>query len=346
MTAVPSPASADDVTVDSLVPHERGDAWERHLSELVVPMSIRISESDLPQFRGRLRRRWLGDLALVDCRVRAFAGQRKNGAREAASEGFVTLVLAVAGCEDIAVDKQRHRIQPGGGVALGEEAQFEFQVPGSYRKRLLVVPADALREVGAPSVSSGMVLLPPTSATVMLLNRYLESLESMIPALPSTGVEAARSATLQLVAGALQSGEEPVDLASARYSPALKVAMDRWIERHLVDPHLSPESLAAAHSVSTRTVHRMFASSGETFRETVRSRRLAAAREDLVASDLAVAAIAARWGFADASHFTRTFRGAYGQSPSAYKAEMAKTGPAQGPQPRGEAVMGTGSHPR
>ncbi|MGW2939174.1 helix-turn-helix transcriptional regulator [Streptomyces sp. NPDC001156] len=326
MTVVPPPASVDDVTVDGLVPHGRRDAWERHLSELVVPMSIRISESDLPQFRGRLRRRWLGDLALVDCRVRAHAGQRRSASREAASDGFVTLVLAVAGCEDVAVGSRRHRIKPGGGVALGEEASFNFQVPGSYRKRILLVPADALREVGEPLTGSGMVLLPPTSATVMLLNRYLESVESMIPALPPGGIEAARNATLDLVAGALQGGGESADLGASRYSPALKIAMDRWIERHLVDPHLSPEALAAAHSVSTRTVHRMFASSGGTFREAVRSRRLAAACEDLTTTDLAVAAIAARWGFADASHFTRTFRSAYGQAPSAYRAERATTG--------------------
>lgn len=321
-TVVPSQArGCQDVCVDALMPGERGRAWERHLSDLVLPMRIRIPDSNLPRFRGRIRRQWLGDLALVDCRADAFSGRRSKTPGEEPVEGFVVIVLSVAGCEVVTAGRKHYRMVPGSGVALREDADFEFDVMGAYRKRLLMVPTHALSEAGTAALGAGVVPLPQAGATVALLNSYLESLDAMLPALSSHGVEAARNATIELVNGAIQGGGERDDLAADRYSPALKVAMDRWIEQHLVDPWLSPEALAAAHSISTRTVHRMFSSSGETFGETVRGRRLAAARQDLMTSDLAVAAIAARWGFADASHFTRTFRGAYGQTPSQCRAE-------------------------
>jgi AraC family transcriptional activator of tynA and feaB len=49
----------------------------------------------------------------------------------------------------------------------------------------------------------------------------------------------------------------------------------------------------------------------------VRRRRLEGARRELVrpGSPFTVADVAARWQFADPSHFRRAYRGTYGQSP-------------------------------
>ncbi|WP_406187783.1 helix-turn-helix transcriptional regulator [Streptomyces sp. NBC_01006] len=70
-------------------------------------------------------------------------------------------------------------------------------------------------------------------------------------------------------------------------------------------------------NVSVRTLHRAF--DGETVMAYVRRRRLEGARSDLdrSGSPYTVAEVAARWQFADPSHFRRAYRNAYGQSPRA-----------------------------
>jgi AraC-like DNA-binding protein len=150
-----------------------------------------------------------------------------------------------------------------------------------------------------------------------LLVSYLDTLSATLPALGSSAVAAARNATLELLMGALRAeGDAPTTSAA---QPALRAAMDRYIERHLLDGAVTVGDIATAHGVSVRTVNRIFNATGQTVGEVIRVRRLARAREDLVDSALSVSAIAHRWGFADPSHFTRSFKAHYGASPREYR---------------------------
>jgi AraC-like DNA-binding protein len=107
----------------------------------------------------------------------------------------------------------------------------------------------------------------------ILLDGYL----STLPAMSGHARTAARDAALALVAGALCAD---VDIGTQHATPALRAAMDAWIERHLRDRDLSPNSVAAAHAVSVRTVYRLFSQDGDTFGAVVRQWRLDHARQD------------------------------------------------------------------
>ncbi|GAA4082462.1 helix-turn-helix domain-containing protein [Nonomuraea soli] len=91
------------------------------------------------------------------------------------------------------------------------------------------------------------------------------------------------------------------------------------IEAHLHDPALTPGQVAAACSISTRYLHRLFQREGGTVSGMIRRRRLERCRRDLAGGDPSIAAVAARWGFRDAAQFSRAFRSAYGMPPSLYR---------------------------
>ncbi|KOX20683.1 helix-turn-helix domain-containing protein [Streptomyces sp. NRRL F-6491] len=94
------------------------------------------------------------------------------------------------------------------------------------------------------------------------------------------------------------------------------------IEEHLMDPDLSPDSIARAHHISVRYLQKLFQNDGSTVSQWVRQRRLEFCRFELGRSNrkITMAAVAHRWGFSSPSHFSRTFRGAYGMSPSEWQA--------------------------
>ncbi len=94
-----------------------------------------------------------------------------------------------------------------------------------------------------------------------------------------------------------------------------------FIEEHLMDPDLSPESIARAHHISVRYLHKLFQNDGTTVSQWVRRRRLESCRIELGRSRrrFTMAAVAHRWGFSSPSHFSRAFRGAYGMSPSEWQ---------------------------
>lgn len=307
-------------SLDDVAPRDREEAWGEILSTTLMPMSIRVPRDSAPRFRGRIRRQWLDDLALLDCRTDPFTGSRGRSRIDSAAGGFVAILMDVTGYEHVTQRGVTVRLEVGGGVVLNSGQPMAFDVPVPYRKRCLVVPVEALAETGAPQPTGACVELPRSQPAVALLGGYLDALSRTLPAMCGVARTAARNAALELVAGALRS-DTTVD--GAGVAPALRASMDRWIDRHLLDPSLSPAAIAAAHAVSVRTVYRLFGSGGATFGAVVRSRRLARARTELALGQRSLSAIANRWGFADASHFSRSFKDAFGMSPSAYRAQAA-----------------------
>jgi AraC-like DNA-binding protein len=96
----------------------------------------------------------------------------------------------------------------------------------------------------------------------------------------------------------------------------------RTLQNRFHEADLTPLTVAAEHGICARSVHYAFARSHTTFVERLMELRLARAREmlsDAHLSDLPVAEVAARCGFADPSHFARRFRRQFGQSPLQFR---------------------------
>ncbi|MBN9629993.1 MAG: helix-turn-helix domain-containing protein [Actinobacteria bacterium] len=100
-------------------------------------------------------------------------------------------------------------------------------------------------------------------------------------------------------------------------------AVLHYIEENLSRPDLSVGEIAAANFMSARKLHSLFEMLDITVAAWVRSRRLHHCRRELVDSafsGLTIAQIAARWGFKDAAHFSRSFTDRFGASPRAFRA--------------------------
>jgi AraC-like DNA-binding protein len=99
--------------------------------------------------------------------------------------------------------------------------------------------------------------------------------------------------------------------------------MKQYVTEHLCDPDLAPGTIARAHYVSTRYVHKLFASCGTGVSAWIRERRLEGAARDLRDSGASIADVAAIWGWHDPSSFSRAFRKAHGCSPRELRRTVA-----------------------
>ncbi|MEV6075188.1 helix-turn-helix domain-containing protein [Streptomyces sp. NPDC052069] len=91
----------------------------------------------------------------------------------------------------------------------------------------------------------------------------------------------------------------------------LLARIDHFIDANLTDRTLSPSDIAAHHHLSVRTLHTLFRQRERTVSATIRHRRLEGARAALSnprLRTLPISAVAAQWGFTDATLFSRTFR--------------------------------------
>ncbi|MGW9136943.1 helix-turn-helix domain-containing protein [Streptomyces sp. NPDC055681] len=242
---------------------------------------------------------------------------------DAGNEEVLYVALHVHGSVSVPQDGSEVSLDPGDMVlcdaGLRDSPRFGdqfrmtvFRVP---RRRLELAESDLRRVMGVP--------LRCGTGLGALVSNFLSSLASETAFHQShIGDRLARNAVDLLAA--LVTGFVEREQADASGVGAQTLSRIRaFIELHLPDPDLSPESIALAHHVSVRYLHKLFQSEGTTVSQLIRLRRLEACRYELGRSPrrrLAVAAVAHRWGFASASHFSRVFRAAYGMSPSEWRA--------------------------
>jgi len=153
-------------------------------------------------------------------------------------------------------------------------------------------------------------VLDATAPAVILLSGYLAALSSTIDSLPLGALPAARNATIELLAAALQTPALGPHSTGATRSTA-----ETYIERNLRENRLSAGEISRAIGVSVRSLQRAFEESGDSVSAFIRLRRLARARDDLT-SGLTVSQVARRWHYTDPSHFSRSFKRHFGVNPS------------------------------
>jgi AraC-like DNA-binding protein len=190
-------------------------------------------------------------------------------------------------------------------------------VPERVRKRTLTLPRAALLAAGCDANIPGCLVLEQDRPLVGVLFTTLDQVWSRLPAMHPSEIEATRRALVALTVGIIRAETGSVTGRSA--VAALRAQIDNWITRNLRSGPIHIEDLAAAHNVSTRTIHRAFSLTGDTMTAVVRARRMAAVREELVNSNMTIATIAHRWCYYDPSHLRREFHRCFGVSPSEYR---------------------------
>jgi AraC-like DNA-binding protein len=161
----------------------------------------------------------------------------------------------------------------------------------------------------------------PGNAALRLLTTYLQVLIADGAHAQGPELGAAVAAHIcDLVSLAVGTNRDAAEFAAGRGLRAARLAaVKRWVLTHLGEPELGVGAAAAAAKVGVRYVQTLFESEGTTFTDFVLAQRLAAAHRRLANPGLArttIASIAFACGFGDLSYFNRSFRAAYGQSPS------------------------------
>jgi len=120
-----------------------------------------------------------------------------------------------------------------------------------------------------------------------------------------------------LLALALQSDERVLSSGGSTVRMAHLARIESFVRRHIDNPDLGPDEVAAGCGVSVRYLHELLRDTNQSLGSWIRDQRLAAAREDLgnPRDKRAIGEIAYARGFADQAQFSRAFRARYGITP-------------------------------
>ncbi|MEX6508124.1 helix-turn-helix domain-containing protein [Jiella sp. M17.18] len=253
---------------------------------------------------------------------------------------FGSLIINAMACPGFTRERPRHRlmrdfldhlmiridldgpIASGGApiaVAVTDLGRVSPRVRTPPHTVSVVVPRRALEDrADAVAARHGDTLAHPAAlfladhivSVVRMAGRGGETVPGAIPAM-----------TPGLIAACLADAAPRDDVLRDDLRSALVVQVRRMIERDLADPRLGPERIARAIGVSRSSLYRLFEEAGGVA-TVIRESRLKAAARDLLQPDpsLRIGDLAHRFCFSSDAHFSRTFRDAFGCTPSEFRA--------------------------
>ncbi|ADZ69156.1 AraC family transcriptional regulator [Polymorphum gilvum] len=123
---------------------------------------------------------------------------------------------------------------------------------------------------------------------------------------------------VDLLALALQSDERVLTSGASSVRAAHLGRIEAFVRRHIANPDLGPDEVAAGCGISVRYLHELLRDTNQTLGQWIRDQRLAAAYEDLrnSADGRSIGEIAYARGFTDQAQFSRAFRNRYGITPT------------------------------
>ncbi|WP_329538504.1 helix-turn-helix domain-containing protein (plasmid) [Streptomyces sp. NBC_01450] len=228
--------------------------------------------------------------------------------------------LVVSGALQFTQGKVSAVVLPGQICIRDTKSRWDFSVATGTEFRVVSIPRHlVLSRIGSPSKLDGAYTLEVTAPQGRFLENFLETIESADIGLNSS--LSVRSMTRDICTLILANILTDHSLSRPLNHPTetLKLAKEA-IEKGIECEQLTPTVVAETIGVSLRTLHRAFSASGDSVMAYIRHMRLQRAHDDLMDPDcsLSISEIAARWHFSDASHFIKSFKPVYGETPAVY----------------------------
>ncbi|SEN89025.1 helix-turn-helix domain-containing protein [Actinacidiphila rubida] len=236
-------------------------------------------------------------------------------------DGLLVVMVMVSGAAVVEQDGRSVSLQPGDLVLYDTSRPVSLGFPDPFCVKLLVVPR---RLIGLRDEQLRRILTtairPDTTVSSMAAGFLVHLVDAAANCPAPTAVPLASSAIdllSLLLAEELGNLRQPTS-ANLDRLPAIK----EFIERHINDPDLTPQTVAHANSISVRYLHKLFQADGDTPGQWIQRCRLQKCRGELAglhATKRSIAGVARQWGFTSASHFSRAFRSLYGITPAEWR---------------------------
>ncbi|MDO5723024.1 MAG: helix-turn-helix domain-containing protein [Flaviflexus sp.] len=280
-----------------------------------VPLEI---ETDDPNFSGEITEVRASGAAFVAVRADPHIVHRTASLTRASPHSAFKISLQLEGCSVMRQAGREVPQEPGDLVAYDTSQPYELHFPTRFAVMVIQIPHERIRV--PQHLHHTMIATRLTGAEGLgrIVSPFLTSIASNMGELEGPSGELLAHGAVDLLHSLLLAQVDGDEVAADPHHRILLAAYD-FIDANLRSPALRPEAVARAVHVSVRHLHSIFSRQSVSVSAYIRSRRLEKCYLDLTnpaLADRSVAAIGASWGFPEAAHFSRTFKKAYGISPS------------------------------
>ncbi|WP_397458374.1 helix-turn-helix domain-containing protein [Pseudomonas asplenii] len=311
-------------STQALPPRSRFEAWREEVNAI---FDINIGKTESSGFNYRLTTSFVGEILMGcgvwegECAPVHYGVKRPQQMirRDGLDHYYICLSLS-------------HSIQGSAGRTTLTAGHSQIYVLDLARELdsviaagdtiILTVPRDVLSARLGSKDLHGLVL---QGALGDLLADHMRALRHRLPDLKHDDIPYVQQATLAMVAAALAPSAANLTDAEVQIDHTLLDRARQLIEQHLHRPDLSPAFVAGQLGLSRARLYRLFAQESGVSAY-IQLRRLNKARE-LLQSDLGnrqrISSLGFQFGFKSDAHFSRSFKTAFGYSPTEAREQAA-----------------------
>lgn len=308
--------------IDTMPPSDRLHRLRDAFGRAVVPVEIEC-HTNPEAVRARCVGRNVGRLSVLTVHSTPVTLRRTAALARADHDPYVVLELQRAGRRTVTQNDRSTVLHPGDldiidtsrpyrSANLDGTDQYYVRVPRAN----LALPDRTLSRMTGLRVG-------PENPVAGLMASYLVRLAGDDRLAARSDMDVFESPTIELIRAVVATRLGDDALAREPLENTLALRIMEFTRQHLTDHDLSAAKIARAHNISVRHLYATLSRSGIVLGEWIRLRRLEGCRGDLARTgrnSQTILFIAHRWGFGDATHFSRTFRDAFGMSPREWRA--------------------------
>lgn len=317
-----APASQSWSTL-SLPPEQRLPYWMDVLGQQLVPMEVSSAQS--LRFQASLESGRLGPLLVhrLRCSAQDIYRTGRAIARDPQERYYLAGDRAGRWCAE--QNGRSASLAPGDLILIASRQRYEFHFSGDSDCISVELPAAWLQRwlpAISPHVARRFDASQGWTAALCAYVRQLSPAVVAAPPQPAAVLTDQLGTLLALACGEFGTHDTaaPADLGER---------IREQIAERFMEPGLTAAAVARELHVSERTLHRGLAAGGSSFAALLTQRRMAEAQRMLrspVFGAFTVAAIGARVGLLDSSHFIRLCRRHHGQTPGGLRTRRSRQG--------------------
>ncbi|MCG8441092.1 MAG: helix-turn-helix domain-containing protein [Caulobacterales bacterium] len=309
-------------STDAVARSQRVAFWRDAICSAYVGLDCERISSD--GFEGRLISQTVGAVGVSDIKTSPYVVVRSKRRISKSSDDCFLLSVQRSGSAVIEQGDRTACLNPG-DLALYDSSQpYRLRFDETLSQMVLKLPRPLIQGRLARPEAITATRVPGDFGVGRIVSTFLLAMSRNLEDLDRDRQDMIVEHSIDLIATALGTVAPSTPVGSDCARALLLQRIKTFIDSHLCDPSLDAETIATAHGISVRQLHVLFKNEDRTVTRLIWERRLQRCANDLSdpgKNHLTITDICFRWGFNDAAHFSRSFRGRFGRSPSGYRAQ-------------------------
>lgn len=303
----------ETISTRDVAAHRKVRFWNDAVSAAVATSAA--DPLDAHTFSGTMKCLDLGSIRFAE--ISGGASSVKRGPCSARASCYI-LGLMLSGEITCWAEGSELRLRAGDFWLFTPASRSEMYLPRPATLLSVIVGREQMTRYLACPEAVGSLVVHGDAGPGALASGYLRDFwERAERELPDELAPRFAEAALQIVAGAYAGVPDARPAGSLRLTQ-LRLRIRAYIEAHLRDPDLTPQSIAEALHITRGYMHRLFPGDSESPARYILRRRLEEAHRaltDCMRADRSITTIALDQGFNSLPHFCRVFRARYGITP-------------------------------